>query len=162
MVSCPSHAPLFPGVVSISDWLFEAPRPAPAWSLKQEGIRESPLFDFGTPEATLKYELELMRIVNVLESVKKAFTFIHAATRFMVKGFLSAGLDQMLWHITAIEALLGENSGNLADTLRRRLSVILGATEKDKKAVRREFGSLCGGWFAVSSPFIANKISSSA
>jgi hypothetical protein len=134
--------PTFPGVISISDWLFDTPRPAPAWSLKPEGLREAPLFDFDTPEATLDFEIELLTISYVFESVKEKTPFIQAATKFMVKGFLSAGLDQLLWHITAIEALLGENSGNLLDTLKRRLSIILGTTEKDRKANRKEFAEL--------------------
>jgi len=133
--------PMFPGVVSISDWLFDAPRPAPAWFLKPD-LWEQPVFDFNTPEATMEFQIELLRIINLLESVKAAFPFVHAAARFIVKGFLSAGLDQLLWHITAIESLLGEQSGNLVDTLRRRLSIILGTTEKDKKAVRKEFAEL--------------------
>jgi hypothetical protein len=133
--------PAFPGVVSISDWLFDAPRPTPDWHLIQ-GLREAAIFDLDTPEATLEFEVELQRIVLVFESVKYKAPFIHAAARFMVKGFLSAGTDQLLWHITAIEALLGENSGSLLDTLKRRLSMILGTTEKDRKAARKEFGEL--------------------
>lgn len=134
--------PTFPGVVSISDWLFDEPRPAPVWSLKLGGPREGPIFHLDALETTLKFEVELLTISYVFESVKHQAPFIYAATRFMVKGFLSAGLDQLLWHITAIEALLGENSGNLLDTLKRRLSMILGTTEKDRKATRKEFGEL--------------------
>jgi hypothetical protein len=128
--------PTFPGFVSTSNWLFE--RPVPAWSLRPEGRI---FFDLDSPSSTHEFERDLLLILR-LELVKERAPFIQAAARFMVKALLSPGLDQLVWHITAIEALLGENSGNLVDTLKRRLSIILGTTEKDRKAARKEFADL--------------------
>jgi hypothetical protein len=128
--------PRFPGVISVSDWLFE--RPAPAWALDSEGF----IFDLNTPEKTAKFKFTVIEIALLFERVRSKAPFIQAARRFMVKGFFSTGLDQLLWHITAIEALLGENTGNLVDTLKRRLTIILGTTEKDKKAIRKDFVEL--------------------
>ncbi len=53
----------------------------------------------------------------------------------LVKAFFAEGLEQLLWHITAIDALLGEDASGLKEKLARRTASILGKTEDEKEIV---------------------------
>jgi hypothetical protein len=69
--------------------------------------------------------------------------FMDVALNFFVKGCLTPGLEGLLWHITTIEALVGEkNESGLTKLLRRRVKTILGSTEQEKRNVGRKFDEL--------------------
>jgi hypothetical protein len=57
---------------------------------------------------------------------------------------LSERLEQLLWHMIAIEAALGEQLPNESVTgvLRRRLGFILGGTEASRKEISKSFRDL--------------------
>ena len=62
---------------------------------------------------------------------------------FLLKAFTSHGLEELLWHMTAIEAALGEDvDGGLTKLLGSRVALILGPTEAKRKAIRKRFGEL--------------------
>src|SRR5207249_2672993 len=62
---------------------------------------------------------------------------------FLVKANFSEGLEQLLWHITAIEAMLGKKiSSGLTNLLRSRISLILGNTKRERKDIATMFSRL--------------------
>ena len=65
---------------------------------------------------------------------------------YFVKAFFTdsfeKGLEQLLWNITALEALLGEKNDDLTESLARRISTILGTTKKEKKKIKKQFKEL--------------------
>src|SRR6185503_694387 len=62
------------------------------------------------------------------------------AERFLLRGFTSQGTDRLLWHMTAIEAILGEkNVKDLTSVLANRLSRILTNDPKQEQIVKRAF-----------------------
>jgi hypothetical protein len=67
---------------------------------------------------------------------------IEAGLGFLVKAFFASGVEQLLWHITTIEALFGEDSGGITERLAQRVSRILGSTESERKQIRRSFKEL--------------------
>src|SRR6266404_5622976 len=52
---------------------------------------------------------------------------------FLVKAFFAGGVEQLLWHLTTIEAVLGEDREGVTERLAQRLSRVLGATEGERK-----------------------------
>ena len=66
------------------------------------------------------------------------------AQNYLIKAFFSAAdnLEQLLWHITTIEALLGENGNGLSERLRRRIALIFGKTEAERKKIKKDFKKL--------------------
>jgi hypothetical protein len=68
--------------------------------------------------------------------------FFERAQGFLLKGFFADGFEQLLWHITTIEALLGEDKKDLTELLANRVSSILGETNEEKDEIRKSFRSL--------------------
>jgi hypothetical protein len=68
--------------------------------------------------------------VRNFEKYKEKWQFIHIAHKMLLKAFFSNGIDQLIWHITAIEAMVGQKAdGNLTSTVARRISAITGKKE---------------------------------
>jgi hypothetical protein len=66
--------------------------------------------------------------------------FFELAITYLVRAFQTEGLDQLLWHMVAIEALVGEEP--VRATIRRRLVRMLGSTESNRKEIRKQFNRL--------------------
>lgn len=84
-----------------------------------------------TPKETLELRLFLESIGGSLASLKRkgrGWEFIEVALGFLLKAFFSKGVEQLLWHITVIESLLGEKVDGLTNKLAERLSRIWGDT----------------------------------
>lgn len=60
----------------------------------------------------------------------------------LIKAFFADGLEQLLWRITALEAFLGEQKQGIATSLAKRTAAILGATEKERRKLRKQFDEL--------------------
>jgi hypothetical protein len=67
---------------------------------------------------------------------------IETGLGFLVKAFFANGVEQLLWHITTIEALFGEDSGGITERLAQRVSRVLGSTEAERTEVRKSFREL--------------------
>jgi hypothetical protein len=67
---------------------------------------------------------------------------IEVGLGFLAKAFFTNGVEQLLWHITTIEALFGENSGGITERLARRVSRVLGNTEVKRTEIRKSFRGL--------------------
>jgi hypothetical protein len=51
-------------------------------------------------------------------------------------------LEQLLWHITSLEALLGDNAPGLNDRLARRIASINGKTAKERNSIKKKVKEL--------------------
>jgi len=88
-----------------------------------------PFLFYHTSKETDELRLFLESIGGILASLKRkgrGWEFIEVALGFLLKAFFSKGVEQLLWHITVIESLLGENVVGLTDKLAERLSRIWG------------------------------------
>jgi hypothetical protein len=152
----PFH-PQVPFVISISDSLTQWPTRAPDTSV----LVKEPFFDSVTgeelgqaPTRGLDFtEEDTERLCAFLNSIaallkrvqpyRRHWRFVETALGFLVKGFTSEGLEQLLWHITAIEAALGERvEAGLVRLLLTRVSNILGATQDERRRFRKRFEEL--------------------
>jgi len=82
--------------------------------------------------------------LRVIRAVGESWHFIDTSLRFLTKGFVSDGLEQLLWHITALDALLGERRPPLGDRLARRLAAIYSDNSDVRDRVRATFSELYG------------------
>lgn len=76
-------------------------------------------------------------------SKDREWTFMNTALNFLEKAFFRTDIEQLLWHITVIEALLGEKvESGLTNLLKSRVGEILGVNESEKKAIKKNFDEL--------------------
>jgi hypothetical protein len=76
-------------------------------------------------------------------TARQEWRFMNTALNFLEKGFTDGGMEQLLWHITTLEALLGEKiESGLTTLLKNRVGQILGRTDAEKRVVRKNFENL--------------------
>jgi hypothetical protein len=85
---------------------------------------------------------EFSERLNLIERHQLEWRFALTALGFLTKAMRTRGLEQLLWHITAIEAVLGQKSEGLTRLLKRRVGEIFGGTDNEKKDIRKRFGAL--------------------
>ena len=147
--------PEIPFVIRVTDNLLESPTPSPDTSIlcrepiySQEGeeVGERPCIHthFGEEEAANfeRFMSTAQHLVDLAKSREACWPFLHIAFGNLRKAFFAEGLDQLLWHITALEALLGEKGEGVTARLANRVSHILGGTEREQKEIRKEFKAL--------------------
>lgn len=127
-----------PFVITVSDNPFRAPRPAPpiesftsyqteVFDNKESEVSQK-LVDL-TAKGTEQFE-QFIRIINAqLQAIRLVGTpwgFVDHALNYMLKGFFSDGLDQLIWHVVALEAFFGERSADesVTEQLSKRVAVI--------------------------------------
>jgi hypothetical protein len=81
-------------------------------------------------------------LLGTLKAHKTSWPFLERALGFLVKAFFTYDLEQLLWHIAALEAALGEDREGITDRLARRIGSILGETESQQQAIRKQFKQL--------------------
>ena len=59
-------------------------------------------------------------------------TFFKVAMRNLIKTFFTEEIEQLLWHITALEAFLGEERG-IRKSIAERSAAILSTTEEERR-----------------------------
>ena len=74
-----------------------------------------------------------------LETDDTHWPYLKVAIDNLIKAFFTDGLEQLLWHITALEALLGERGPGVTASIVRRSAAILGATERERKGWKKKF-----------------------
>lgn len=77
-----------------------------------------------------------------LETDDTHWPFLKVAIDNLIKAFSTEELEQLLWHITALEALLGKRGPGLTASLARRSAAILGGTENERKVWKKKFNDL--------------------
>ena len=77
-----------------------------------------------------------------LEAPPKRWNFLNVATTFFLKASFSSGMEQLLWNIVVIEALVGEKGDGLTEKIAKRVATILGTTKEEKDLFRKTFKKL--------------------
>lgn len=76
-----------------------------------------------------------------LETGDTRWSFLKVAIGNLIKAFFTEELEQLLWHITALDALLGEKRST-REPIAERSATILGTTERKKEETREQFDEL--------------------
>ena len=77
-----------------------------------------------------------------LDTLDTRWPFLKVAMGNLIKAFFTEELEQLLWHITALEALLSERGPGVTASLARRSAAILGKTKAERKERRKQFKDL--------------------
>ena len=78
--------------------------------------------------------------IPYLETLDTRWPFLKIAMGNLIKAFFAnEDFEQLLWHVTALEALLGDRGPSLTTSLARRSAAILGRTENERKTWKKKF-----------------------
>ena len=154
-----------PFVLRVDDNDLKAPESAPDCSkLESYGIKH---VDLDTDEEykghVVVFDLNGSRVVAFEQCIKRAdeclghlekkdcdtdptyrdtyWPFLKVALGNVIKAFFTDGLEQLLWHITALEALLGAERG-IRKSIAKRSAAIVGTTKKERKRLKEQFEDL--------------------
>lgn len=148
-----------PFVLKVDDNLLDSPLPAPHYydietepfidPQTGEELGDSPIFYFNFEETeTEAFKSHIQssgELLSRLKTDEDNLNFLQIAFKYFIKAFFSKNpLEEMLWHITTLEALLGENKEGVTDRLARRIALILGETNNEKKAIKKKFKRIYG------------------
>lgn len=139
-----------PFVIQVDDALLDSPRGAPDCS----GLEtETQIFgedEFEVPavyaELSSEATLNLTQFCREISEALKVhpenhpWHFFEIAMTYFVRAFRTEGLDQLIWHMVALEALVGGEP--VRRTLRHRLSAILASNTQDRKRLKKQFDEL--------------------
>jgi len=122
----------------------------PIYDVKGNIIGEGPtIYIRLNKEETNSFKIftkETTKIINRIDINKNKWKFLDIALGYFVKAFFTdsfeRGVEQLLWNITALEALLGEKNKDLTESIARRISIILGTTQNEKKKIKKQFKEL--------------------
>jgi hypothetical protein len=145
---------LVPFVISVSTNFLEWPRRAPDTSvlIRIEDIDaqtgetfERPYFPVHWDEAKAdEFEQLLATALHDLDRIRpreQHWAFIAGALRFLGRAFTSDGIESLLWNMTAVDALLGENKPRVKERLSRRVGKMLGEKQKAEFEILYEIRS---------------------
>lgn len=145
-----------PFILQHSDHLLDRPLPAPNLSLldrepnfnsctgEEEGEKPACFISFHG-EDSREFVASVKRLDQLLLATKPAMEtwhFVRRAFDFLVKGYFSSGLEQLLWHMTVLEALFGEDQPGIVKRLRRRIGIVLSNSESKRKELGKQFDEL--------------------
>lgn len=85
---------------------------------------------------------DIDKSLSILKLHSEAWNLVDSALGFFLKAFFTKGIEQLLWHITALEALLIERGEPITKSLANRVSVILGNTNAEKKNIVKDINRL--------------------
>jgi len=88
------------------------------------------------------YVRKIDKLIQVVEAAGPSWSFFDRALSFLVKAFFTYDLEQLLWHIVALEGVLGEKGAGVTNRLIRRVSSILGKSDTERKQIRAQFVKL--------------------
>jgi len=145
--------------IELNDDLFENLRNAPNLSILAfepdfdpwgEEVGEKPCFLFSMFEKEIERFEDTVKnyndFINSIELHTCNWDFLDIAMGYLAKALLTKDhLEQLLWNITVLEALLneeGEKDG-ITGNIKRRLCLILGENDQKKiDSIRKSFGDL--------------------
>ena len=135
-----------PLVLRFDDDLLSSPAPPPKLSHLQTSIWVNPdteeeieypaIWLRLDAEGTDEFKTFMQRIEHLFGSLGPLaleWQFLEIGLAYYMKALQSTGLEQLLWHITALEALLGEKGERITERLARRISMILKTTKAERK-----------------------------
>lgn len=136
--------------LQITDDYFHSPSPSPNITSLElfpiyDEVEETPLFYNWLVNDHIDRLREIVcraeRFFKGIDLSISNWEFLNIAMGYLGKAFLTEGLEQLLWHMTTIEALLGEKIELMA-SLKRRISMILGKTDYERKEIRKKIDEL--------------------
>jgi hypothetical protein len=144
-----------PFVIEVSDNPFRSPRAAPPIGAftsyrieiidgKEWDVESEKILDLDAAE-TDRFEVFVRGVSTQLQSIRslgEVWGFMDLGLDYLLKGFFSDGLEQILWHIVSLKAFLGENGRGITDRLIRRVGPISSADLKESRAARKTFTCL--------------------
>jgi Apea-like HEPN len=143
-----------PFVLQVTDNLLDRPRTAPDLSRldlepcldPQTGEeRDKPRIEvYLDKDEAAAFEARLNQLCQTLREIRtneKHWEFLERAMNYLLKAYFSDGLEQLLWHITVVEALAGENE-SIVQTLSRRVANALGKTVEQREDLKKKFKKL--------------------
>lgn len=101
-------------------------------------------FSLKTSE-TIQFKKFIQRAKDILDNLKineNNWKFLEIAQNYFIKATFSTGLEQLLWYITVVEALLGEKGKGVTKRLASRLALILGRNKKEREYIKNNFKKL--------------------
>ena len=145
-----------PFVLRLNDSLIDSPSRTPdtsklssmqpVWDSSGQAIGDEPTTWFSLEgQKTLlfkRFVREMVSLVGSLQTHQHGWRFFEVAMGFFLKAFFSQRLEQLLWHIITLEALLGEAGPRATKRLSRRVAAILEHDGKKREDVKRLFGVL--------------------
>jgi PAS domain-containing protein len=147
--------PDIPFFLSSSNYLLDTPHAALDLSvlarepyIDQDGeeVGDHPSYAYYFDESdTQELETQLQEFearLTLIEQHQPAWRFVFTALGFLTKAFRGRGIEQLLWHVTTIEAVLGQNVDGLTSLLNRRLRAIFGQTDSDRTRIKKQFQAL--------------------
>lgn len=145
-----------PFLIVVDDDILRSPRSRPAI----DQLDREPAFDSSTGEEldfdwpTIWTSLDqeetegceafvrsIASEIRQLES-RPEWQFFERAGRYLLKGFFAEGFEQLLWHITTVDALLGDDAPGAANRLARRVAAIFGTRTTPENVIRERFREL--------------------
>jgi len=151
-------APSIPYVFKVNDNLLDGPshiyfdykqlatKPLFASHTNEEIGEEPDFFIHLDKKETEEFEKFILKIENQLNIISKKYgelPFIDIAFGYFIKAFFSQDdVEELLWHISTIEALLGEKTEGLTNLLARRLALIIAKERESREKINKEFKEL--------------------
>jgi hypothetical protein len=111
---------------------------------QEDGIDQCPLYNIHIDDAEqfAKILREIGRKITSVRATGNVWVFLDLALNCFLKAYFTDGLDQLLWHITVIEALLGQKQQGLTSLIKGRVQKIFGQTVNERKAIGKQFEEL--------------------
>jgi hypothetical protein len=144
--------PRLPFVITEADSMIQWPLEAPNVSVFERmpgddpEMAEAPMpgldLDTSDIEQFEHFMRHIQSLLTALTAFRKQWGFLETSLGFLAKGFGTEGIEQLLWYIVTIEAVLGEDKPGFTNSLRNRISRILGGTANDQKTIRKQFAAL--------------------
>jgi len=145
-------SPEIPYVFSVNDNLLSSPLPN-VFDYRQlstdsvfdpytgEELGQSPIIIFHLDE---EFERFICKIENTFKILKNNINlnFIDNALGHFIKAFFANGIEELLWHISAIEALLGSKSSGLTSSLARRSALLIEKKPENRIKIYKAFKKL--------------------
>jgi hypothetical protein len=136
---------LVPFIISVSTNFLESPRRAADTSVlnRVDNIDAQTGEAFDSPDFQLHWDAakadeferllaSALRALDAIRPHEQQWTFIAVALRFLGRAFTSDGIESLLWNMTAVDALLGENKLGTKARLSARVGKMLGGAHKAK------------------------------
>ncbi|MHA2062468.1 MAG: hypothetical protein ACW963_09295, partial [Candidatus Sifarchaeia archaeon] len=121
-----------PFILRTDNYLLTPPPSYEGHLIKHDEFIERSPFDFEEPielesESFKSFIDGVSEKLSVISSETPEWDFVERAIKYFLKGFLSQGLESLLWHIAVLEILLGQRN-QIVENLTRRLAILLGDT----------------------------------
>ncbi len=136
---------LVPFVVSVSDHLLGSPRVAPDTALLNRVDETDPETGevYGQPNFQIHWDIDeagaferlLAGACDRLKGIRphaNQWRYMQVALHFLGRAFTSEGIESLLWNMTAVDALLGDDKSGIKKRLSARVGRILGESEREK------------------------------